>query len=125
MAITKNIEIDGRMVPFKASATVPRLYRLKFGRDIFSDIDKLIEATQGDNAEASALTIESLTIFEDVAYTMAKYADDSIPDTTEEWLDGFNVFSIYFILPQIVELWRLNNQTMAESKKKQGPPTGQ
>lgn len=125
MAVTKSIEIDGRMVPFKASATVPRLYRLKFGRDIFSDIDKLIEATQGGNAEASALTIESLTIFEDVAYTMAKYADDSVPDTPEEWLDGFNVFSIYFILPQIVELWRLNNQTMAESKKKQGPPTGQ
>lgn len=125
MAITKNIEIDGRLVPFKASATVPRLYRLKFGRDIFSDIDKLIEATQDGNAEESTLTIESLTIFEDVAYTMAKYADDSIPDTTEEWLDGFNVFSIYFILPQIVELWRLNNQTMAESKKKQGPPTGQ
>ena len=125
MAITKNIEIDGRLVPFKASATVPRLYRLKFGRDIFSDIDKLIEATQGGNAEASELTIESLTIFEDVAYTMAKYADDSIPDTTEEWLDGFNVFSIYFILPQIVELWRLNNQTAVESKKKQGPPTGQ
>ena len=125
MAITKNIEIDGRLVPFKASATVPRLYRLKFGRDIFSDIDKLIEATENGNAEASALTIESLTIFEDVAYTMAKYADDSIPDTTEEWLDGFNVFSIYFILPQIVELWRLNNQTAVESKKKQGPPTGQ
>ena len=125
MAITKNIEIDGRLVPFKASATVPRLYRLKFGRDIFSDIDKLIEATQDGDAEASALTIESLTIFEDVAYTMAKYADDSIPDTTEEWLDGFNVFSIYFILPQIVELWRLNNQTAVESKKKQGPPTGQ
>ena len=125
MAITKSIEIDGRMVPFKASATVPRLYRLKFGRDIFADIDKLIEATQGGDAEESALTIESLTIFEDVAYTMAKYADDSVPDTPEEWLDSFNVFSIYFILPQIVELWRLNNQTMAESKKKQGPPTGQ
>jgi hypothetical protein len=125
MAITKNIEIDGRMVPFKASATVPRLYRLKFGRDIFSDIDKLIEATQGGDAEESALTIESLTIFEDVAYTMAKYADDSVPDTPEEWLDGFNVFSIYFILPQIVELWRLNDQTAVESKKKQGPPTGQ
>ena len=125
MAITKNIEIDGRMVPFKASATVPRLYRLKFGRDIFSDIDKLIEATQGGDAEESTLTIESLTIFEDVAYTMAKYADDSVPDTPEEWLDGFNVFSIYFILPQIVELWRLNNQTAVESKKKQGPPTGQ
>ena len=39
MAITKSIEIDGRQVPFKASAAVPRIYRLKFGRDIFSDID--------------------------------------------------------------------------------------
>ena len=44
MAITKSIEIDGRQVPFKASAAVPRIYRLKFGRDIFSDIDKLVEA---------------------------------------------------------------------------------
>ena len=30
MAIKKNITIDGIEVPFKASAAVPRLYRLKF-----------------------------------------------------------------------------------------------
>ena len=34
MAIQKNITIDGIEVSFKASAAVPRLYRLKFGRDI-------------------------------------------------------------------------------------------
>ena len=33
MAIKKNITIDGIEVPFKASAAVPRLYRLKFRRD--------------------------------------------------------------------------------------------
>ena len=123
MAITKNIEIDGREVPFKASAAVPRLYRLKFGRDIFADVDRLVAATEGQNPESSALDVETLGIFEDVAYTMAKYADPGVPDTPEEWLDGFDMFSIYLILPQILELWRLNTKTEVPSKKKVGKPT--
>ena len=125
MAITKSIEIDGRQVPFKASAAVPRIYRLKFGRDIFSDIDKLVEATQGGDAAESTLDVETLTIFEDVAYTMAKYADPSAPETPEEWLDTFDMFSIYFILPQIIELWRLNTKVMVKSKKKAEKPPDQ
>ena len=123
MAITKSIEIDGRQVPFKASAAVPRIYRLKFGRDIFSDIDKLVEATQGGDAAESTLDVETLTIFEDVAYTMAKYADPSAPETPEEWQDTFDLFSIYFILPQIIELWGLNNKTEVQGKKKAGRQT--
>ena len=122
MAIIKNIEIDGRQVPFKASAAVPRIYRLKFGRDIFSDIDKLVAATQGGDAEVSPRDVETLTIFEDVAYTMAKYADPGAPETPEEWLDTFDMFSIYFILPQIIELWRLNTKVMVKSKKKAEKP---
>ena len=126
MAIIKNIEIDGRLVPFKASAAIPRIYRLKFGRDIFADIDKLMEATQNGNPEESGLDVITLGIFEDVAFTMAKYADPAaVPETPEEWLDGFDMFSIYFILPQIIELWRLNNAITVESKKKADPPTGQ
>ena len=118
MAIIKNIEIDGKTVPFKASAAIPRIYRLKFGRDIFSDIDKLVDATGGQNPNASTLDINTLGLFEDVAYTMAKYADPDVPDTPEEWLDGFDMFSVYLILPQIIELWRLNTNTQVESKKK-------
>jgi hypothetical protein len=48
---------------------------------------------------------------------MAKHADPSIPDTPEEWLD-FNTFSIYQVLPQLIELWGLNVKTDVESKKK-------
>ena len=33
MGIRKDIEIDGQMVAFKASAAIPRIYRLKFQRD--------------------------------------------------------------------------------------------
>ena len=124
MAIIKNIEIDGRQVPFKASAAIPRIYRLKFGRDIFTDIDRLVDATESQDPTASGLDVNTLGLFEDVAYTMAKYADPGVPDTPEEWLDGFDMFSIYLILPQILELWRLNTKTEVQSKKKAGRPTG-
>lgn len=125
MAIIKNIEIDGRPVPFKASAAIPRIYRLKFGRDIFADIDRLMAAMDKQSPEGSDLDLITLGIFEDVAYTMAKYADPEVPETPEEWLDGFSVFSIYFILPQIIELWGLNNKTEVQGKKKAGRKTAQ
>ena len=123
MAITRTIEIDGRPVPFKASAAIPRIYRLKFGRDIFADIDRLMAAMDKQSPEGSDLDMITLGIFEDVAYTMAKYADPEVPETPEEWLDGFSVFSIYFILPQIIELWGLNNKTEVQGKKKAGRQT--
>lgn len=59
----------------------------------------------------------SLEMFENIAYVMAKHADLNIPDTPEEWLDEFNTFSIYQVLPSIIELWGLNVQTEVESKK--------
>jgi hypothetical protein len=40
-----------------------------------------------------------------------------VPDTPEEWLDQFNTFSIYEILPQIIELWGLNVEQQVASKK--------
>ena len=34
MSMTRKITIDGKEVPFRASAAVPRIYRIKFHRDI-------------------------------------------------------------------------------------------
>ena len=49
MSIKKNITIDGMEVPFKASAAVPRLYRLKFHRDIYKDFASLkTDVEEGD-----------------------------------------------------------------------------
>ena len=113
MAIQKNITIDGIEVPFKASAAVPRLYRLKFRRDIYQDF-----AALGENTEkSSALDIESLEVFENIAYIMAKHADAAIPASPDEWLEQFNTFSIYEILPQLIDLWGLNVETQVQSKK--------
>lgn len=57
-------------------------------------------------------------MFENVAFVMAKHADPKQPDNPDEWLEQFDTFSIYVVLPQILELWRLDNVTTIENKKK-------
>ena len=117
MGIRKEIEIDGKMVAFKASAAIPRIYILKFQRDIYKDLSALEKSIGDGEAKASNLDMFSLEMFENIAFIMAKHADPTIPDTPEEWLDQFNTFSIYQILPQLIELWGLNVKTDVEAKK--------
>ena len=118
MAVTKTIEVDGKEVQFRASAAIPRLYRNKFHRDIYKDLNELQKGIDENDAESSNLDTFSLELFENIAYIMAKHADPSIPDSPEEWLDEFNTFSIYQILPQLIELWGLNTEVEIDSKKK-------
>jgi len=124
MSMIQTIVIDGKQVPFRASAAIPRIYRMKFHRDIYKDL-KALEISIGDNSEeASSLDMFSLEMFENIAYVMAKHADKSIPDSPEDWLDEFNTFSIYQVLPQLIQLWGLNTQTEIESKKNFAQLTG-
>ena len=118
MGMTKKIQIDGKDVVFKASAAIPRIYRLKFHRDIYKDLRDLEKAVDSSSAEESNLDLFSLEMFENIAYIMAKHADpENVPDNPDEWLEAFNTFSIYEVLPQLIELWGLNVETQAESKK--------
>ena len=117
MSLMRNIEIDGKQVPFKASAAIPRIYRMKFQRDIYKDLKALEKSVGNSNEDNSNLDMFSLEMFENIAFVMAKHADPKIPNTPEEWLDRFNTFSIYQILPQLIELWGLNVKTDVESKK--------
>lgn len=117
MSIVRNVEIDGKQVPFKASAAIPRIYRIKFNRDIYKDLRSLEKAVGEGDENNSNLDLFSLEMFENIVYVMAKHANPNIPDTPEEWLDEFNTFSIYQVLPSIIELWGLNVQTDVESKK--------
>ena len=124
MAITKKIEIDGKEVLFRASAAIPRLYRIKFRRDIYKDLAQLEKAVDENVADGSMLDTFSLELFENIAYMMAKHADPNIPDTPEEWLEEFNTFSIYQVLPQIIELWGLNIETEVQNRKNAGKLSG-
>ena len=115
--IERTIKISGKDVAFRSSATVPRLYRAKFKRDIFKDLGKLEKSFSKKTDEGAELQIDDLEIFENVAYVMAFHADPSIPKTIDEWLDQFDMFSIYEVLPQILELWGENLMTDVEAKK--------
>lgn len=119
MAITKTVQIDGKDVTFRASAAIPRMYRIRFRRDIYQDIAQLTKEVDANDPNKSEIELDNLEMFENIAYLMAKHADpDSVPNTPEEWLEQFNTFSIYTVLPKIIELWGLNTEQQAESKKK-------
>lgn len=127
----KIVQIDGREVRLRASAAIPRLYRLKFRRDIIQDM-RTIQEEIARSAEArkaavkaggkdpgSSLPMEALTLFENVAYLMARHADpEGVPDTVDAWLEGFETFSIYTVFPVIQELWTANMETFSSAKKK-------
>ena len=115
----RTVRIDDRDVKFKATGATIRIYRQMFRRDILEDMDKLQkEATEGK------LSAEALEMFENMAFVMAKQADPSIPDTADEWLDQFSMFSLYQILPEIIALWGLSSTTLSDSKKKALAQTG-
>lgn len=135
MGIKKNILVDGMEVPFKASAAIPRLYRLKFGRDIYRDfatLQKAVKGNGGKNEEQSEeektdsiLRTDALELFENIAYIMAKHADpDNVPSEPDAWLEQFELFSIYRVLPQLMELWGMNLETQVQAKKNIARLTG-
>ena len=124
MSMKKSITIDGQEVAFKASAAIPRIYRMRFHRDIYKVLRDLGKGIDKNDTENSNLDLFSLDMFENLPYVMANHAGPLIPNTPEEWLDGFNTFSIYQVLPQIIELWGLNTQTDVQAKKNFARLTG-
>ena len=115
--ITKTVKVGEQEVTFKSSAAIPRMYRIKFKRDIFKDLSKLEKSYQDKDDGTKELEIEDLEIFENVAYIMALHADPKTPSSIDEWLDQFEMFSIYEVLPEILELWGSNLFTDVKARK--------
>lgn len=128
--MTRTVNIGGRVVRMRASALIPRLYRVQFGRDMISDMrqliksyNKAVKALEKDVTEEqrqdAQLSMMDLTIFENVAYMMIKHAGEDVPPTPDEWLDSIDgIFSIYNVMPTILELWGENQKTTSIPKKK-------
>lgn len=120
----KILTISGIECNFKSSAAIPRMYRLKFGRDVFVDLQKLKKQVEINEKlkeetgeDSSSLPIDSLEIFENIAFLMHKHGDPTQPSEIDEWLEQFETFSIYKVLPEILEMWGLENKQMSVSKK--------
>lgn len=116
----KTITIDGKEVTFRATARTPRLYRSLVGRDMIVDMNKLQKVyKETQSGEKDSFDILDLQVFEDTAYIMARQANPDMEEkTADEWLDGFDMFSIYEILPQILDLWVINTKQTSTAKKK-------
>ena len=115
--LKKTVKVGEQEVTFKSSAAIPRMYRIKFKRDIFKDLTKLEKSYKDKDDGTKELEIEDLEIFENVAYIMALHADPGTPASIDEWLDQFEMFSIYEVLPEILELWGSNLFTDVKSAK--------
>ena len=119
MSITKTVHLSGVPVTFRASAALPRLYRARFQRDIYRDISSLWDQIIEEGKEPDTALVE------DIAYIMAKHGDpEGTPDSVEEWLERFDTFSVFEMLPHIIEMWHANTATTVTSKKDSAGPTG-
>ena len=56
----KSVVISGKEVRFRSSAAIPRLYRIKFKRDIFKDLTKLEKSYKGKTDDGEEMQIEDL-----------------------------------------------------------------
>lgn len=125
----KTVLVRGQEIKLKCSGSIPRIYRMQFNRDIFSDCYKLEldeKKRKKEKADESEPLFqpEAVSIFEMLAYTMAKHADESQPDTLEEWLDKFDdPLLIYNLMPHVEELWKEDNKQTVTAKKKDEPST--
>ena len=107
------VMVGGVPVKFAASAALLRMYRAEFNRDMLADIDTIMKsASYGDCIE----------ITENIAYIMAKHADESIPDILT-WLAQFsNPLSVADAMPGILAVWGKNTETLECAKKNAGRP---
>lgn len=120
MAVLRTVHVGNQDIPMRASARIPRLYRVKFGRDIIRDINRLKKSMEAVKKDPEAeLDVMDLTIFEDMAWLFAKHADPDVPADPDDWLDSIDgVFSIYEAFPAILDLWAENAaQTSVPAKK--------
>lgn len=118
--ITKKATIDGKEYTVASSALLPKLYRVKFGRDLVSDMRRLVKAyREAGNDEDKMVEAFDGEVFERMTWLMLRHAGEDVPDDFEEWLMTLNSpFSVYSALPAVVDLWAENNKTTSKPRKK-------
>lgn len=118
---------EGRSLNFKASAFSPIMYNRLFpGRDYLKDMEALKCA---NDKEEKNFEMSDYEHFARIAYLFAYQGLAPSPRITPEqkaflekypsawdWIDSFNTFSIYEILPEIMDLWYQNEKKVSDGK---------
>jgi len=115
--LEKTLTIDEKQVKFKSTGGTARRYRNQFGSDLFADLMKmapLMELQQKglstDDLDRETLQVIDFSVFENIAWSLAKTADPEIPDP-DTWFDSFDTFPIMDIFPELQELIEKSLQT--------------
>lgn len=108
----KTIEIDNKKVRFKSTAATPLRYKAQFGKDFFVDIMKLSSLDGLNSKKIDLKKIDKLDfdVFYNIIWVLAKTADKKIPDPIT-WLDGFEEFPMFDIIPELQDLILSSMQT--------------
>lgn len=99
----KTIKIDGRDVTFKSTGALPKRYKMQFQRDFFTDLISMEGTVKKKGVSVEDIRKINFDVFYDIAWTLAKTADNSIPDPLA-WLDSFETFPIIEILPELQDM---------------------
>ena len=102
----KTILIDDKKIKFKTTGATPLRYKAQFGKDYFKEILKLapLEGLKNEKGlDLELLENIDFEVFYNIAWTMAKQADNSIPEPIE-WLDQFDEFPMEDIIPELQDM---------------------
>jgi hypothetical protein len=126
----KTIKIDGKNVTFKATGGIMYRYKNQFGREYLADAMKMQNFADSKTKKKIKTADGKITFVDDydytklnlelaynLAWTLAKTADPSIPDP-QTWLDSFNTFPIMEIIPQLNELLGVSSQSNIKATSK-------
>ena len=111
--------IDGKQIKFKSTGATPMRFKAQFGKDFFKEILKLLPLAKMADQKPEEFDVKNLEIldfevFYQIAWTMAKTANNTIPEPVE-WLEEFDEFPLVEIIPELQELMLSAFQT---TKKK-------
>ena len=111
----KTIVIDDKEVKFRSTAATPLRFKAQFGRDYFAEIIKLNKLSDFKEEKSNYEVLENadFEVFYNIIWTLAKTADNTIPEPIA-WLDGFDEFPLFEIIPEVQDLIAASIQ----SKKK-------
>lgn len=118
----KTIVIDGKQVRLKSTAATVKRYKAQFRRDLFADMMALGAIGTFTPQDGSQPSIDlsnvdlkkiDFEVIYDLVWLYAKIADPNLPDPIT-WLDGFEEFPIYEIIPEINDMIQ---STMGAKKK--------
>lgn len=116
----KVLNIGGHEIKMKSTAGTITRYRNAFNRDFMKDLIHMQEKLT-ENQDAGVDNID-LSLFEKLAWAMAKTADDNVPEL-EKWLDQFAPFDIIQAIPDIMNLLIANLEQINNKKKLEEQPT--